>query len=495
MKKRIVLLTLALIMTLTTSTFALEIPGYDGGIKNEMLYREVIFITGEPIVVEGTVNISQSGNRLSVTFRNLTNREQNVTLTRNVTYNKVVNSNGTDQRTETYSLQRFRETITANGIRYESTEQTNQWSKSTIFHKKPGVEYFKGSWDGRRVYTINRNQGTVEVTTVGDTYGYVHHWGATETQKIQHLINYNRILPGENGEQNRITWQGTAEILASHNTTKDYSYEPNIPTQSSFKGAFMLVEQQENVLKYNYNLPRLSDEGEVLSQRNLGGSSFSLNTNPKNQMLFIPAMTDILGHPNERDILFLASLGAVNPNSQNFGPTLPMSRGDFARAMVVILDLLENEPTNVRQRSVVTQEPPRTFVDVRQTDPNAKFIEAAFKKGIMQGAGTGQFLPNEYLTKAQAITVLIKALGFEHLAPIQRYSTGFRDDNQIPAWAKDSIYVARELGLIRDTNDGYLQPNKWLTKAEAAVLLADFIDYMQHELRYDYRERILNYSH
>ena len=495
MKKRILLLVLALIMTLTTSTYALEIPGYDGGIKNEMLYREVIFITGEPVVVEGVVNISNSANSISITFRNLSNADKTVTLTRNVTYGKSINSNGSNQRTETYTLNRFRETITANGVRYESTEKTNQWSKSTIMHKKPGVEYFKGSWDGRRVYTINKNQGTVEVTTVGDTYGYEQHWGATETQRIQHYINYNRTLPGGNGTQNRVSWQGTAEILTSHNTTKDYSYEPNIPTQSSFKGAYMLVEQQENVLKYSYDLPRFNNNGEILSQRNTGVNSLSLNTNPVNQMLFIPAMTDILGHTNEREILFLASLGALNPNSQSFGPTLPMSRGDFARAMVVILDLLEKEQTNVRQRSTAVQEKPRTFIDVRETDPNSKYIEAAFKKGIMQGAGTNQFLPNQYLTKAQAITVIVKALGFEHLAPIQRYSTGFRDDDQIPIWAKDSIYVARELGILRDTNDGYLQPNKWLTKAEAAELLADFIDYLQHELRYDYRERILNYSH
>lgn len=495
MRKRILLLALVLVFTLTASAYALEIPGYDGGIKNEMRYKEVVFITGEPIIVEGTVNISNSGSRLVLNYRNLVNLEKNVTLSRNVTYDKTINTNGNDQKTETYSLSRFRETITVEGVKYESTEQTNQWSKSTIFHQKPGVEYFKGSWDGRRVYTINKDQGTVEVITVGDTYGYDHTWGSTETQRIQHYINYSRILPGENGTQNRVTWQGTAEVHAAHNRTKEYSYEPNVPTQSSFKGAYMLVEQQENVLKYSYDLPRFDDAGEIISQRNTGVNSLSLNTNPKNEMLFIPAMRDIGGHTSERDILFLASLGAINPNSQNFGPTLSMSRGDFARAMVVIMDLMVEEQTNVRQRTVVLEEKPKIFNDIASGDSNAKYIEAAFKKGIMQGVGDNQFYPNQYLTKAQAVTVLVKTLGFEHLAPIQRYATGYRDDHQIPNWAKDSIYVARELGILRDSHDGYFQPNKWLTKAEAAVMLADFIDYLQHELRYDYRERILNYAY
>jgi len=498
MKRKIILLVSALIMALTSSTYALEIPGYDGGIMNEMLYKEVIFITGEPIIVEGTVNITNRGDRLVLSYRKLTNIEKDVTLTRNVTYDKAINTNGSGQRTETYSLSRFRETINVAGVKYESTEDTNQWSKSTILQQKPGAEYFKGSWDGRRVYTINKDEGTVEVTTVGDTYGYEQNWGATETQRIQHFINYNRILPGEDGEQEAIRWQGTAEVHAAHNTTKEYSYEPNVPTQSSFKGAFMLVEQQENVLKYSYDLPRLNDAGEILSQRNIGVNSLSLDTNPINQMLFTPAMRDVLGHTAERDILFLASLGAINPNSQNFGPSLPTSRGEFARAVVVVLELLEEEQPkrNVRQRTIATtEEASRLFVDVPSGDPNAKYIETVFEKGIMQGVGTNQFNPNQYLTKAQAITVLVKALGFEHLAPIQRYSTGFLDDNQIPEWAKDSVYVANQLGILRDVNDGYFQPNKWLSKAEAAEMLGDFIDYLQHEIRYDYRERILNFSH
>jgi hypothetical protein len=57
MKKYIVFF-LALIFLLSPMTsFAINIPGYEGGIQNESIYKEVIFVTGEPIVLEGTLEI------------------------------------------------------------------------------------------------------------------------------------------------------------------------------------------------------------------------------------------------------------------------------------------------------------------------------------------------------------------------------------------------------------------------------------------------------
>lgn len=57
MKKRITALILILTLFLPSISIAVEIPGYEGGINNENNYKEVIFITGEPIELEGTLNI------------------------------------------------------------------------------------------------------------------------------------------------------------------------------------------------------------------------------------------------------------------------------------------------------------------------------------------------------------------------------------------------------------------------------------------------------
>lgn len=487
MKPKIILLTLLLIASLTMQSFAMEIPGYEGGIKNELTYKEVIFITGEPILMEGTLSrtITSKGNNIIEKYSyRLTNTAKEAKLSRTLTLTREQQVQG-DQRIENVSVSSFKETIDIGRDKYLVDQSTNQWSKSDIYHQKPGVGYFAGNWTGRRTYTINRTGGKVTVETEGISVGYDQNWGTTETQTLEHFIQYERT------GDTPIKWQGRATVEAVHNRTKDYAYMANTPSQISFSGGYVLTEQQENVLKYSYDLPRFNEDGTIKSQRNLGSSSLGLETSPTNERLNIPSMRDVQGHWAEKDILFLASIQAIYPNSTNFGPSLPMSRGDFARAMAIIMDVRKEEPPAPRRGTPVEEKAP-SFVDVSKEESNQKYIEAIYERGIMEGVGSDRFYPNQSLTKVQAITVLVRALGFENLEPLYSYSTGFRDDNEIPDWAKGSVYVAKELGLVSGTPDGYIQPNKAMTKAEATTMLVNFISYLQKGFRYDYRERILN---
>ena len=483
---------------------SLEIPGYEGGIKDPRIYREMVFITGEPLLLEGDITISDRAGRVTYNYRNLTNREGTVTLTRNVTLERVVTENGSDQKTETYQLTRFRETITANGVTYQSDERSNQWSQSTVFHAKPAATYFAGNWDGRKYYTLNGNQGRVIVETRGSRVGYDQHWSTIDTQTLIHYIDYERT----NGNDT-VRWQGTAQVQVSHNRTITPHYEINIPTQISFRGAYRLTEAEENVLKYAHDLPRLDDNGQLLAGRNLGTGSFTLDTSPTNQMLHIPEMRDVGGHYAEEAIRFLGSLNAFPATATTFGPDLPVSRGEFARALTVVLGYVNEATVPERRPSFQRVDRQETlFTDVSLDHPYYTYIETAYTKGLMAGVDIEHFIPygteplprsanihfrpDTTITRAEAMTILIKALGFEHLAPLQQYGTGYIDDAAIPLWARNAAYLSRELGLVQDVA-GYFQPHRELTKADTAILLNDFIDYLRTRLRYDYRERVLNY--
>ncbi|KAB3531866.1 S-layer homology domain-containing protein [Alkaliphilus serpentinus] len=487
MKKKLILILMVVMLSLTTQSFALIIPGYEGGISNEMLYQEVIFVTGEAILLEGTLDVRKTERDNSGTERytyRLENLEKGAELSRTVNLSKTIEVIG-DQKTEVYTVTSFRETIEVNGVNYEVDQRNMQWSKSNVFQTKPGVTYFAGNWNGRKHYTVNDGEGKLMVETMGTLVGYDQHWGRTENQTLEHYLQY------EGTGEDAITWEATAKVEAVHNRTMDYSYEANNPTQISFRGGFVITQQEENVLKVSYDLPRLEEDGSVKSQRNIDTVSFSLDTNPTNQRLIIPAMRDVSGHWAEENILLLASLGAVYPDSTNFGPSLEMTRGDFARAVAVAMGLPVEEPPT-QQRSVTTVEETPLFLDVNSDDENAKYIKAVTEKGIMNGKGHGRFYPNDSLTKAEATVVLIRLLGFEDLAPIQQYSTGFSDDSQLPNWGKDCVYVAKELGLVQGSGN-YFYPNKALTKAEAVTMLTNLINYLQYELRFDYRENLLNY--
>ena len=501
----IALLLSAFPLTAFGTTFSnLEIPGYEGGIQDPRIYREMVFITGEPVLLEGDIAITDRAGRVTYNYRNMTNREGTVTMTRNVTLERDITENGNDQKTETFRLTRFRETITAEGATYQSDERSNQWSQSTVFHAKPAATYFAGNWDGRKYYTINGTEGRVIVETRGSRVGYDQHWSTIDTQTLVHYIDY------ETGTGNdQIRWQGTAQVQVSHNRTISPHFELNIPTQISFRGAYRLTEQEENVLKYAYDLPRFNGNGGATSQRNLGTGSFTLDTNPTNQMQHIPEMRDINGHYAEEAIRFLSSVGAFPTSTTTFGPDLPVSRAEFARALTVSLGYVNEATVPERRSSFQRADRQQTlFTDVGQDHPYRTYIETAYTKGLMAGVDVDLFIPlgteprpestnvrfypDATITRAEAMTILIKALGFEHLAPIQQYGTGYLDDTAIPLWARNAAYLSRELGLVRDVS-GYFQPQREMTKADTAILLNDFIDYLRTQLRYDYRERVLNY--
>jgi hypothetical protein len=87
------------------------------------------------------------------------------------------------------------------------------------------------------------------------------------------------------------------------------------------------------------------------------------------------------------------------------------------------------------------------------------------------------------LTLAEAVTVFIRALGLETMAPKFGAVTTFRDNDDIPAYAKNAVRVAEQIGLVRGDEKGYLNPNSKLTNARAAALLNRFIDYMRDGIR------------
>ncbi|MBZ2175121.1 S-layer homology domain-containing protein [Schnuerera sp. xch1] len=490
MKKITLLLILILLLT-SAPSIAINIPGYEGGIQNENTYKEVIFITGKPIVMEGTLDIKvkERDNTITETYRyELANLLEEAELDRTIKVTATLTPNG-NQITSTRTLDSFKETIDIGDTRYQSKDEDYQWNQSTVTHQRPILGYFAGDVLARKTYTIDREEtNTVTVETRGKSVGYESPWSSTETQTIDYVIQYEDRL---NTEDN---WQGVATVETSYNMTKDYSYEENVPIQTSFRGGQNIVERHENVLKYSYDLPRL-DGNAVLIGRNIGQDSFSMNTVPVPERLSIPASKDIIGHQWEEELFLLASMDALPIDSTYIGPNTPMSRGDFARAIVQSMDIpiekQEEEQSSRRRRRREEEPEPPIFKDVDRDHRNFDYIEIAAKKGIMEGIDKGYFYPNESITRAEAYTTLMRLLGLENLAPINKnYTTGYKDDVSIPNWAKDYVYVAKELGMTEEGD--YFYPNRLITKGEVSKLIVDLINYMQKDLRSDYRENLLN---
>lgn len=488
MKKLISYMLMFAILLTPLSTLAINIPGYEGGIQNENTYKEVIFVTGKPIVMEGTLTIKskEKDNTITETYTyKLDNPKEDAKLTRTIKMTAHLEPKG-NQISINRTLDSYRETIDVDGKRYEARKDDYPWNQGTITHNTPLLSYYAGDVAARKIYTVGRGEETVTVETQGKLVGYDSPWSATETQTIEYVIyGEDRLNPDRK-------WQGTATVEASYNKTKDYSYSENIPRQISFREGVTITEQHENVLKYDYDLPRMNGD-QIQKGRNVGKDSFSIDTVPIITRLNIPQAKDIRGHGYEEELFLLASMEGLPLNNEYIGPDTFVSRGDFAKMIVKSMDIpIEEREEPKRKRGRRKQEPtPPMFKDVKTNHRNFDYIETVGKRGIMVGIDKNKFKPDAPLTRAEAYTIAIRLLGFKNLAPTNKnYTTGFKDDKSIPAWAKDNIYVARQLDILEGAD--YFYPNREITNGESAKLIVELIHYMQEDLKQDYRENILN---
>ncbi|NLC08174.1 MAG: S-layer homology domain-containing protein [Syntrophomonadaceae bacterium] len=483
--------------------------GFEGGIRNEHTYQEVVLITGQPIVVSGELKFSGGRSRGEVTTQTYSYKLENPTagmkLTRSVTL-EITEQEQNGQTFQVTGLKNFSETITIGTGRqrdtYKLVKDGYQFHHSAVIDHRPAVDYFSGNWSARKTYEINRGEGTVTLDIKGEAVGYNHHWGSTETRQIDYYLSYDRqppvVVPGDENEEppGPTIWNGTARLQVSFNRTKDLNYILNDPVPISFRGGYLQTEQEENILQYYYNLPYFDSAGNIIpGWRNEATENLKLWTVPRQERLPVFTMKDLRGHWAEEQISRMISVGAFSSTQAYFGPGLPITRAGFARAIVELTKMqppADPNTTRSARQSRVTETLVSPFADVPQTHPDLAAIVEGQRRGLFTGAGQGLFLPEGWLTRAQAVTIMVRALGFEGLAPNPTYRiVAFHDDAAIPIWAKDSVYVASQLGLVSGTQ-GYFHPEEPLTRAEAAVLLDRFREYLQTDLKYDYRDKIIN---
>ncbi|SHH39243.1 S-layer homology domain-containing protein [Caloranaerobacter azorensis DSM 13643] len=501
MKKISVILVLVLMLNPFIVYAKVNNAGFEGGIhKNEMdykktkQYKEVIFLTGEPILLEGTVAIKIKDKRLQYKYE-LSSKDGQVTLERDIELERIIDqSSHPSQIVEVNNILDYDEEIVIKNGKNKTTYTLvdYQFHNSTIDDCEPVVAFYSGNWVGTKTYSINKDEGQVVVEITGNIYGYDHYWGATETQKIHKDINYTL-----NSGDTTLEWSGYADIDVSFNRTKNIEYFENAAYLSSFDGGYTLTEKEETIMEYKYNLPYLDkteqeQERVVAKLRNKGNGVERFETHPTQKKMYIPKFEDIKGYWAEKDIKKLAGLQIIDANNKYFGGNLPIERQEFAKWIAKAVNLVKEEKKP--KRSYVKPEiNPPVFSDVTRENPDYEYIKAIKEKGIMNGIGDNKFMPKGNLTRAQAVTIIIRALGIERLAPNPPFTTRFRDDEKIPKWAKKAIYVAQQIGLAEGSPEGYFYPNDYMTRAEAAVFLNRFISYLQEDFKTYYRDMILGY--
>jgi len=486
----------------------------DGGmigaqqLSGDYTYQEVTFITGEPVLVKGLISLPTiPANKDTYTLKyafTLENTEKGIIIDRSVTYDVEAIQNGL-QTTYSKTLKSYSETIETPKGTYTLAE--GSLFESRIYENTPAVDYYSGNIYGKRTYYLNgdymSNEGYVTYDIeVAPIIGYSHEWGDSETrvenmQIDSYVLNDNYTAGGDEPEY-VLEWDGTVDLGMSSTQTTNFFYQ-NIDQQTNPSyGSYFEVRAEDNVLTYSYDLPVVTD-GEIDTTTTKRATGEKRMTTPESvilstQALVSPKILDIGGHWAQNEIFLLTSLGVFDADLNYFVPDASISRLEFGKAMVVatagILPVDTSDPLGFKRLRPGT-ETQLPFLDVDAQDPDYDYILYLKEHDLMSGKNY-YFKGDEPLTRAEAIAIMIRALGIQYKAPAPPYSTGYVDDASIPEWAKDYIYMANEIGLVTGTPDGYIHPNQYVTKAEAAAMIYKFVQHLKDEITYDYRDKVLN---
>lgn len=111
-----------------------------------------------------------------------------------------------------------------------------------------------------------------------------------------------------------------------------------------------------------------------------------------------------------------------------------------------------------------------TFSDVQRIWARDAIL-TAYMNGWLQGVSSVTFAPNASLTRAQAATILVRMAG---LMPAES-SSAFADCTG--HWAEAYIDTARKYGIVSGTGENHFEPDRWVTRAEMAVMLNNILGY------------------
>lgn len=129
-------------------------------------------------------------------------------------------------------------------------------------------------------------------------------------------------------------------------------------------------------------------------------------------------------------------------------------------------DGLPNKHKDIKRVEVIYQE--KTFEDISGVNAhkNTVAIENLASRGIVEGTSKNEFQPNGNVTRAEFSVTIVRALGLE-----PKINEQFKDV-QNNKWYSAYIGAASSYGLIPGTTATKFEPQKLVTRQEAAEIIA-----------------------
>lgn len=150
--------------------------------------------------------------------------------------------------------------------------------------------------------------------------------------------------------------------------------------------------------------------------------------------------SDIDSVATKGDILLLSSQGIINGYPDGtFKPEGQITRAEFSKILIETLgwgaqaDALKGDDTK--------------FSDVKGSHWASGYVAIASSKGLVVGFEDGTFRPSKNVTHAEAVTMLVRALGLE-------------STEQSTPWYLNNVLIGSDFGLLADGFDAKANANR-----------------------------------
>ena len=107
------------------------------------------------------------------------------------------------------------------------------------------------------------------------------------------------------------------------------------------------------------------------------------------------------------------------------------------------------------------------FKDVSYKDWYYDYVSTAYDLGYITGYPDGSFRPNDNITRADICTIVNRVLK----ASPSENPVKFKDDSDIPSYAKASVYALSTKGVINGYSNGKFAPKTYATRAQTAKII------------------------
>ncbi len=219
-----------------------------------------------------------------------------------------------------------------------------------------------------------------------------------------------------------------------------------------------------NTAVANTPVPKRTTEGSGGSSSVGGGSMVGIPAPAVPQMAF----PDIGGVEWAKDsIKKLFTKGVVSGDEKgNFNPYANVTRAQYIKMIVSAVDMKFNGQES-------------SFADVQPGDWYYEYVVTASSSGLVSGIDANNFGPDMPITRQDAATMISRAASIKGITLDAERDVEISDKEQISDYAKEAVETLYASNLLNGVGDGRFAPQDNMTRAQAAVIIANFLDRLE----------------